>query len=353
MITSAKSLGFALAILMATSSGALAAVSKTENFVNTFMPPGITVRTGTPDQVLAASEQAVRAAHPRRVTTASIVALGAKWAPRLVTELAEVALENLASTTGSSQYLPTATSSDTALRRGQRVSYTKSVMKTTINTVLKGNTLFVGGVLNKADGAAAVTSRAVCAVKDSPFPNLLGTVVSEAIKRAKNSGPRLGGSPSNQPSPNGAAGAVTGALVSVSGSSNNNITDNQNTLGSDDFVTLAVVKAAAKAGASRLRDVAQAVGYAFAGTYRATTADMSEDSEIVFKATNAQTLIDTMYASLPRPLRKNANKTLITDFLNEGITMAYADTNGPGFNGVNQFAYNNCNGTPVTDVSGL
>ncbi|MEA3188887.1 MAG: hypothetical protein QOD99_2717 [Chthoniobacter sp.] len=345
-----KLLAAAFALLVATSSGAFA-ISKTEGFVDTFMPAGKTVRTGSPQEVDDASKQAIAStSKPATVTTAKIVALGAKYAPTLSPDLVEAGIRDIGSST--SNLTPTA-----------RSVAANAIIKSTMTAVLKGSKLrFNGGAHNKADGAAAVTSRAVCAAlhdgntnNPSTFPLLLGAVVTDAIKAAKSQGAHLTASSAvGAVSVNGDAGVTTGAIAETAGVSNGNINDTTGDADANsDTIVKSVIAAAAKAGVSRIRDVAQAVGYAFAGTYRVTTNDGVEATKTSFETTNEQALVDAIKAGLA-PKTATKLTAIILSQVHTGIEIAYTDlASGPGFKGINSFAYNNCNGSPVTDVSGL
>ena len=295
--------------------------------INLHMPSGTTVSTGTPDQVDAATKATIRdTSVSSAVSDASLVSVAVIYAPRYAPDIAQTALADIAA--------------DTTLSPSKRDSEAASIVNSAMKAVLVGSkTRFPGGVTNNSDGAAAVTSVAVAAVVNSSFHDLLGIVVTNAVKTAAKDG--------GKGTESGVAGAVTGAISQTAGVSNGNISDGD----TSDAVVISVITAAAKAAPGRVVDIATAVGYAFAGTYRATTAS-GQESPSDFLSTNLAGLVSAIEAGLSN---KNKAKydSAIRNQVTAGIALAYTGFVGPGQGGTNDFAYNNGNGNAVTNVQNL
>jgi hypothetical protein len=346
---------FSLAIvaLMATSSGAFAkkiVFNAAEKAINTHMPtPGTDISTAVADDVFTATKATIDDPSVKtNIKTSALVAAGVKWAPKLSPEIAQAGLLNI--------------SGDVTLHTGDRKTQAGAIVKAALKAAVLGSPKIEAGsaVLDTTDRAAAVTAISVSAVKDSQFDYLLTAVVTSAIKTAntlpaKNPLPNLQHKaviPSNGFSSSkaaGVAGATTGAIAEVAGVSNANIADNAST---NDSLTLTVITTAVKAAKSRVSDIAEAVGYAFAGTYRFTTDDGSEDSVATFTSNNLTALQTAVLAGLPKSQRGHKASSVNAQII-AGINLAYNNQEGPGEQGINDFAYNNATGTPVTDVTGL
>lgn len=224
-----------------------------------------------------------------------------------------------------------------------QVSY---IVNVSMSSALVGNTRsgFVPATKNKADRAANVTAAAVNSVKGSTNASLLVVVVRTAVGAAQNFG-------GTSITTNGAAGAVTGAIAQVAGSGNNDLgngTTNQET--KDDNLVKTVIYAAVVAAPRRLTLIAEAAGYAFAGTYIKTN---GTDDSNTFLDNNLAPLLNAVLAGLPVRLRANGNlQQAIRDQITAGISLAYSGYAVAGSKGVSDFAYNNGQ-NPVTDTTGL
>lgn len=340
----------AFAALVATSSSTFAAklvFNAAEKAINTHMPtPGTDISTATPDDVFTATKATIDDPLVKTsIKTSALVAAGVKWAPKLSPEIAQAGLLNI--------------SGDATLKTNDRKTQAGAIVKAALKAAVLGSTKRDSGVvLDTTDRAAAVTAISVCAVEDSAFPDLLTAVVTSAIKTA-NTLPKknpLHNLQHNAPIPNsgfassksaGVAGATTGAISQVAGVDNSDITDSD----ASDTLTITVITTAVKAAKTRVSDIAEAVGYAFAGTYLATTSDSSPDGT-AFTATNLTALQTAVLAGLPKSQRGH-KASLVSSQISAGISLAFNNQEGPGQQGVNDFAFNNCTGTPVTDVSGL
>lgn len=325
---------FAAVLLAFTAIASARPFTPSERAINAHLPPGTTVFTATQDQILSATQSAIaQPAFPRGVNPATLVATGDAYAAKYAPALATAGLDRVQSDT----------TLFTAVQRRVQTSYITNV---SMRAAMVGSRVtHYTGATNKADGAAAVTAAAVNAVKNSAHTELLAIVVRSAVASAQRFGtPTL--------SYNGAAGAVTGAISQVAGISNGNINDSTDTGDNSDNLVKTVISTAVAAAPRRLYIIAAAVGYSFAGTYRATTNPGLQDDANTFTNTNLQALITAVLNGLPARVRTVAVRQTISDQITAGIALAYNGYSTGGSAGVSQFAYNNGQ-DPVTDTTGL
>jgi hypothetical protein len=332
-----KFLSFGAAFL-ATAALASAALSPAEQEINRKIKQrygnSVNINSATPDQIVTATQDAVNdASIDPAIKTSALISAAVRYAPRRSPELAGIGLNDI--------------QADNTLGALDRQNQAKSITASTIRGALAGSDIrFRGGVNDNAAGAAAVTSIAVTAVKDSAFPELLGNVVSSAVSTAtaleKNLRPQPPGGKT------GAAGAALGAVAQVAGVSNDNITDQD----ADDSVTKRVIRTAVQSAPNRVAAIAKAVAYSFAFTYLVTTTDGTEDSAATFRQTNFAALVNIIKSGL-KPDQRAKFHRVIAERVRAGIALAYTGAESSGSRGINNFAYNNGQGTPVTDVQGL
>jgi hypothetical protein len=295
-----------------------------------------------------------------RIKVSSLVGQALIYAPRFAPEIAKAGLDDISTVNPANAV----TEASVITRLAMNAALTGKPS----GSPRAGNPTTFNGTAEKSDGAAAVTATAVASVVDSANVNLLDTVVRTAVLTAARYG--LGDTQ------NGAGGAVVGAISQVAGNSNGDINDNaESTTGpgaiptSNDELVRRVIRVAAASAPSRVQEIAVSVGYAFAATYRATTADITEISFDIFKTNNLTELEDEIRAGLqarlnqlgrPRTpaarreratiLAALADANFIRDQVESGIARAYTGAAGPGDEGV---GFDNGNTDPVTDVQGV
>jgi hypothetical protein len=296
-----------------------------------------------------------------RIKVSTLVNQALTYAPRFAPEIAKAGLDDISTVNPVNAIAEAAVITRLAMNAALTGKPSGSPRATNPTTF--------DGTAEKSDGAAAVTATAVDSVVDSANANLLDTVVRTAVQTAARYG--LGDTQ------NGAGGAVVGAISQVAGDSNGDINDNaESTTGpgglptSNDELVRRIVRVAAASAPFRIQEVAVAVGYAFAATYRATTDDITEISIDMFNTNNLAELEDEIRAGLqarldqlgtrPRSaaarreratiLAALADPNFIRDQVASGISRAYTGTAGPGDEGV---GFDNGNTDPVTDVQGV
>ena len=322
-----------VAVVASTTVANARPFTPSEKQINSHLQSGKTVFTASEEQILAATKASLiqsQATYIRGVSPASLVATADLYAAKYAPTLAGAGLDRV-QTFG--------------FTAAQLNLQTTIIVSASMRAALAGNRAngFADAAQNKADGAAAVTASAVNSVKGSDA--LLSLVVRTAVISAQNSGlPSI--------STNGAAGAVTGAISQVAGVSNGDIAHATGPNDRSDTLVIAVIRSAVQAAPRRLGLIAEAAGYAFAGTYRATTASGNQSSSSAFLNTNLQGLIDAVLSGLPARSRTAALRQAVSDQVTAGISLAYSGYIAAGSKGVANFAANNGQ-NPVTDTTGL
>lgn len=317
-------------LVLATVSASARPLTPAEKFIQAHLNPPGSILTATAAQINDATSAAIGDTIPVNLNIALLVGTGAYYAPNFAPNLELVGLQQLQTLVISPANLRTQTSAIVNV----------ALVRSLIGSPQNGHM----GATNPSDAAAAVISNAIFALRDpntqNVDPTLLSTIVATGVRVAYNRG---------YGDRNGAAGVVTGAIDQVAGSDNNNVQSGPD--GLNDSLVLSVIKTAVSNARSQVFTIAKAAGYAFAGTYIATTED--RDAFQTFLDNNLLALAKAVEQGFGPKKNEALRNQTIEDQIKAGIALAYVGGDGPGVNGVSHFAFNNGNGSPMTDVNGL
>jgi hypothetical protein len=294
-------------------------------------PLAVKLRRANDQQILEAFKLAVASPVSRGATTSAIVTAAMKYIPQFGPV---VAVEGLTKVKGG-------TLSATA-----KAIQANAIMSVVVRRSLAG---VPGQLVRPADAAAraaAITSAAVNLLKDLPATD---TQFSAAIRGAVGGGFLYG-----LGSKNGAAGAVTGAVAAsanvgiAAGDGNADFQLGASADAGDKLVQV-ILRTAASRAPSRILEIAEAAGYAFAVAYRSTQFNTTQIDVTAFLNNNLADLVTSLKSGL-RPAVAARLTTQLSDRVQAGIALAYANVKTNGSTG---FAFNNGVLTPVTDTTGL
>lgn len=320
------------------------ALTPSERYVQEFLFPE-TFATATPEEIALAVVDALNtdpedwqsfySSLPRGqrgpvINADRLAGVGFSKAPRFSATVAGAALQSL--------------QNDTGLSLARRNRLVDNVVQNALRRIIQPNR-GVGyiGAANVSDAAAEVTAVAVDSVRDNT--QLLTRVVRTAVATVRN----FGRTQLN----NGPGGVVTGAIAQVAGFSNEDLGDGD----ADDLLVNTVITTAVQTARNRVLNIALAAGYAFAGTYLATTGDTDQIDELAFREENLPDLLLAVRNGL-RGRTRDAVLRALEEQITIGIALAFDRFPGPGGGGVSDgedfFAFNN-GFVPgaVTDILGF
>jgi hypothetical protein len=379
----ATAIGTACVLLGSTYAGAAPTASE-EAAAQTAIEQklGKSIQNATADEIVNATDAAVNdPSVPTTVKTATLIEVALKYAPRRAPDLAQIGLNEVESSNTADRATQTrditSYAMNAALSGRPVLGFTQRRPGKPPRFVNYANKTSYAGANDPGDAAAAITAAAVNEVKQSADANLLDAVVAAAVHTAAISPKSAGATVIND----AAAGALVGAISQVAGSDNSNLNDSPpsetligpgGTATTNDALVKRVVQTAAQNAPNKIKEIATAAGYGLAGTYVATSgapipaSDFSDNNkEILAQAIEAglNAYANTLSNRSPKRGRLSPRAAFalqvqkaagdIRAAIDQGIALAYAGLEGPGREGTNDFAYNNGQGQPVTDVQGL
>ncbi|HEX8371459.1 MAG TPA: hypothetical protein VF585_01660 [Chthoniobacterales bacterium] len=329
-------LGASAAIFLAGSMASMA-LTAGEKEIEAYLPNGVTFTTASAEQIRDAAVEAIKLPKVKATTLPSVIVSAAtKKVPQFAPVFGEAGLNKVYGQNGF-----------VGIPDNKKTAEAKKL----VTSVFKLGLGLIGSEQTRADEAAAIMSRAVNAVRDLPTVGTLDTltplsiVVTSALKAV--SSPKVNGADAVE-------GIITGAVTQFAGNSNEDIGSTTPGDNSDDVVK-SILTTAAKAAPKRVAEIGRAAGFAFAGTYLFTTTDGSEITVDEFRALNVEKITAAILAGLSAGKAKSTlTQGQIRTAVDTGIVAAFGGGTGVlGSAGVNEFAYNNGQGEPVTDISGI